>query len=366
VNGKEPSRAKEQIMGRITRVVEHLPAEEVKERMRKDKNPLRRERWSIIYTAQVHPREAKEIAKDVGVSVSKVHTLIPRYNKLGVAAVETVGKGGRHREYLAYEEEEKFLETFFERAVRGEIVTNRQIKQEYEKKLGHKVHKTTIYRLIERHLWRKIAPRSQHPQADKKKQEEFRKNFPKLVEEALKTRDPQDRRPLLIMVQDEGRFGRVSIPKRAWAPAPIRPHVPRQIVREYVYAYVAVAPKYAEMTCLILPYSNTEMMNMFLKQVSEDFSSYFIVMQVDQASYHDSNDLLIPENIRLIPQPAYSPELNPVEHVWDELREKHFDNVCCSSLDQVTQVLSDALIQIASNPSALRSLTYFPHLRIAA
>jgi transposase len=363
---KEPSRVKEQIMGRITRVVEHLPAEEVKERMRKDENPLRRERWSIIYTAQVHPREAKEIAKDGGVSVSKVHTLIPRYNKLGVAAVETVGKGGRHREYLTFEEEEKFLETFFERAGRGEIVTGKQIKQEYEQKVGHKVHKTTIYRLIERHLWPKVAPRSEHPQADKEKQKEFVNNFPKLVQEALKTRDPQDRRPLLIMVQDEGRFGRVSVPKRAWAPIPIRPHVFRQIVRESVSASVAVAPKQGEMTCLILPYSNTEMMNVFLKQVSSDFSSYFIVMQVDQASYHDSNDLLIPENIRLLPQPPYSPELNPVEHVWDDIRENHFANVCCASLDDVTHVLSDALIQIASHPSALRSLTYFPHLRIAA
>jgi transposase len=353
-------------MGRITKVVEHLPEEEVKERMKKDESPLRRERWSIIYTAQVHPREAKEIAKDVGVSVSKVHTLIPRYNKEGVAAVETVGKGGRHREYLTVEEEEKFLETFFERAARGEIVTNQQIKQEYEQKVGHKVHKTTIYRLIERHLWRKIVPRSEHPQADKKKQEEFLKNFPKLVQEAFKTRDPHDTRPLLIMVQDEGRFGRVSIPKRAWAPVPIRPRVLRQIVRQSVYAYVAVAPKEGKMTCFILPYSNTEMMNVFLQQVSSDFSSYFIVMQVDQASYHDSNDLLIPENIRLLPQPPYSPELNPVEHVWDDIREKHFSNLFYSSLDEVTQVLSDALMQLASDPPALRSMTYFPHLKIAA
>jgi len=61
--------------------------------MRNDPNPLYRERWSIIYTAQVHPREAKDIAKDMGVSVSKVHTLIPRYNKMGVAAVENTRKG---------------------------------------------------------------------------------------------------------------------------------------------------------------------------------------------------------------------------------------------------------------------------------
>ncbi len=99
-------------MGRITRVTPHLAAEEVKKRMRNDSNSLYRERWSIIYTAQVHPREAKDIAKDMGVSLSKVHTLIPRYNKLGVAAVETPGKGGRHHEYMTAEEEQNLLGTF--------------------------------------------------------------------------------------------------------------------------------------------------------------------------------------------------------------------------------------------------------------
>jgi hypothetical protein len=65
-------------MGRVTRVTPYLTEEEVKEKMRNDQNPFYRERWSIIYTAQVHPREAKDIARDRGVSLSKVHTLIPR------------------------------------------------------------------------------------------------------------------------------------------------------------------------------------------------------------------------------------------------------------------------------------------------
>src|SRR5262249_4244781 len=155
---------------------------------RKDPNPLYRERWSIIYTAQANPREAKEIAKDIGVSVSKVHTLIPRYNKFGVEAVETVGKGGRYNENMSIEEEKELLETFFDRAAKGEIVTAKQIKQGYEQKVGREVDESTIYRMLERHLWRKIAPRPMHPKADKQAQEEFVKNFPKLVKEVEKTK----------------------------------------------------------------------------------------------------------------------------------------------------------------------------------
>src|SRR5438045_3792998 len=185
-------------MARITRVVEHLALEDVKARMRNDPNPFYRERWSIIYTAQVHPREAKDIANDMGVSVSKVHTLIPRYNKMGVAAVETKGKGGRHREYITFKEEQNLLAGFFERAAKGELVTAREIKREYEKVVRHKVAETTIYRILKKHKWRKVMPRSRHPKANTQKQKELKENFQKLIQEQEKTKNQQDNRPTIL------------------------------------------------------------------------------------------------------------------------------------------------------------------------
>ena len=67
---------------------------------------------------------------------------------------------------------------------------------------------------------------------------------------------------------------------------------------------------------------------------------------------------------RLIPQPAYSPEVNPVEHVWDELREKYFHNRIFPSLDGVIEALCQGLIALADDPQRLRSLTSFPHLNV--
>lgn len=77
-----------------------------------------------------------------------------------------------------------------------------------------------------------------------------------------------------------------------------------------------MAPELGKMTSLVLPYANTKMMNLFLKQVEVDFAEYFIIMQVDKAAWHRSKNLEIPENIRLVEQPSYSPELMPVEHIW--------------------------------------------------
>ena len=166
------------------------------------------------------------------------------------------------------------------------------------------------------------------------------------------------------MGQDEGRFGRISRPQRCWAPPGIRPHVPAQVVRESVYVYAAVAPDPGLMTALILPDANTDMMNLFLEHVSQTVSKYFIVMQVDQAGWHHSNELIIPTNIRLIEQPAYSPEVNPVEHIWDELREKYLHNRSFSSLDPLIDVLCQGLNELADDEKRLRSLTNFPHLRV--
>ena len=70
-----------------------------------------------------------------------------------------------------------------------------------------------------------------------------------------------------------------------------------------------------------------------------------------------------PANIRLIFQPACSPEVNPVEHVWEELREKQLPNRAFLSLDEVIDAVCDGLQQLEADPERLRSMTCFPHFR---
>lgn len=106
------------------------------------------------------------------------------------------------------------------------------------------------------------------------------------------------------------------------------------------------------------------MMNLFLAQVAEDFKDYFVIMLIDGAGWHRAKDLKIPENIRLLPQPPYSPELNPVEHIWEDLREKAMPNKAFKSLEQVTQALCQRLCELENSPDAVRSMTHFPYLRV--
>lgn len=105
-------------------------------------------------------------------------------------------------------------------------------------------------------------------------------------------------------------------------------------------------------------------MNLFLAQVSKEFEEFFIILQLDRAAWHRSKSLQVPQNIRLLPQPPYSPQVMPVEHLWDEIREKHFDNRIFKSLNAVEDTLCEALQQLNTQSERLRSMTFFPHLRI--
>ena len=69
----------------------------------------------------------------------------------------------------------QLIDSFKEKARRGQIATAIQIQQAYEQKCGFAVHKTTIYRLLERHQWRKIVPRPNHPKKDANAVDEFKK-----------------------------------------------------------------------------------------------------------------------------------------------------------------------------------------------
>ncbi len=162
-------------MARITRAAPHLSVEEVKTRVQQGTRPLYRQRWLIIYNALVDPREASEIAKHTGSTTAMVHRVIASYNRAGVSAVETTGKGGRRRESMSLQEEEALLAPFMSQAESGEIATVRQIHQAVETQVGHQVHKSTISRLLKRHGWRKPVPRPVHPKANGQLQEEFKK-----------------------------------------------------------------------------------------------------------------------------------------------------------------------------------------------
>jgi len=161
------------------------------------------------------------------------------------------------------------------------------------------------------------------------------------------------------MFQDEGRFGRISDPRHCWAPGGVRPDVPLQFVREFTYAFAAVSPRDGILDSLILPEVNAHTMSLFLAEVAFRHPDDFIMMFLDKAGWHLSGTLMIPPNIKLQWLPPYSPQCNPVEHIWDEIREKWFANRVFNSLDSVESVLCEALATLENDPVKVAGLTGF-------
>nr|WP_263053214.1 IS630 family transposase [Pelodictyon phaeoclathratiforme] len=160
-----------------------------------------------------------------------------------------------------------------------------------------------------------------------------------------------------LMFQDEARFGRISDPRKCWAPAPLRPIVKLALVREYVYAYAAVSPQDGVIDWMLGGKMDTVSMGAFLRQVSHKHPEEFVMMVVDGAPSHRAEHLRVPKNMVLVKLPPYSPELNPVEHLWDELREKEFANRVFETLGAVIAQAARRLKKMEEHPDGLRSLT---------
>ena len=167
----------------------------------------------------------------------------------------------------------------------------------------------------------------------------------------------QDKLPVRLMFQDEARFGRMSDPRSCWAPAPHRPTVGLALIREFRYEYAAVSPWDGDLDFMSAEKMNTESMSCFLKQVSQAHPEEFIVMVLDGASSHKSKELKVPEIVSMVLLPPYSPELNPVEQIWNMLRLNYFVNRVFGSLDAATLQAETGLRNIASNKNAMKSLT---------
>ncbi|MBZ0243086.1 MAG: IS630 family transposase [Bacteroidales bacterium] len=137
------------------------------------------------------------------------------------------------------------------------------------------------------------------------------------------------------MFFDEGRFGLRSTTLKMWAEKgkPLSVKV-RQGFKNF-YGYSAVCPFDGENFSLVLPGVNTANFEVYLQELSDSFHALNIVLIMDQAGWHRARALKIPDNIKIRYLPAYSPELNPVEKLWEWLKKECVHNFFYETLDEL-------------------------------
>ncbi|HFI2666662.1 TPA: IS630 family transposase, partial [Streptococcus suis] len=141
---------------------------------------------------------------------------------------------------------------------------------------------------------------------------------------------------------------------KSWAPKGYRPSVASHHNREYRYCYGAVDAHSGESFFIIVGGCNSDWMNEFLDQLSEDYPDDYIILVMDNAIWHKSQTLNIPENIEFIFIPPYTPEMNPIEQVWAEIRKRGFKNKIFRSLNEIIDKLQEVIQNLS--PSQLKSI----------
>lgn len=105
------------------------------------------------------------------------------------------------------------------------------------------------------------------------------------------------------------------------------------------YIYSSVSPYSGDSFSLFMPEVNTDMMNVYLKELLKSFPDKRLMLIMDQAAWHHSNNLIVPENITIRFLPPYSPELNPVEKLWWWLRKERIHNKVFKTLNAIMDSL---------------------------
>ena len=126
---------------------------------------------------------------------------------------------------------------------------------------------------------------------------------------------------------DEARIGQKNKITRRWALRGSRPSAPHDQRTASTYIFGAICPKEGKAVGLVLPWCNTTTMNLHLAAISADVAQgRHAALLLDQAGWHLSDKLAVPANITIVPLPAKSPELNPVENIWQFIRENWLSN----------------------------------------
>ncbi len=160
---------------------------------------------------------------------------------------------------------------------------------------------------------------------------------------------------------DEHRIGLKPVLHKVWAPQGQRPLIKTYPRYEWLYLYAFVQPQTGKTVWYILPELNTAAFQVVLNNFASSLDASekkHIMLVMDNASWHTSPKLVLPEGVETVYQPPYSPELQPAEHLWS-LSDELITNRCLQNLDDLERRLSVQCERLMQNPERVKVHTLF-------
>ena len=299
-----------------------------------------------------------EAADAVDVTLQTIRDWVIRYNRWGVAGLRDARRSGRPS--LLSKSQTKQL---WQWIVAGpDIETDgvsrwrvvdlvRLVKQRF----GIVYSVDGLRRKLHSMGFRWITARPVHPQSSASKKREFRETFAQIVAKELPAHATN--LPLEIWFQDETRHGQIGTLERIWAVKGKRTRVVRDFRFKYRWLFGSACASRGKAVGHVSKRCNTQETNIHLADVSKAVAAgCHGVLVLDGVSYHRSKGLVVPDNLTLIHLPPYSPELNPMEQVWDWLKSNFLRNRVHRTEDDVQTAMTQAWQRFANDPDRIASI----------
>ena len=160
-----------------------------------------------------------------------------------------------------------------------------------------------------------------------------------------------------VWFQDEARVGQKNKIARRWARRGTRPSAPHDQRTKWAYIFGAICPSKGKAAGLVLPWCDTHAMNLHLAEISKAVATgAHAVIIVDRAGWHLTPKLKTPENITILPLPPRAPELNPVENIWQFLRDNYLSNRVFNSYEAIVDICCHAWNKLVEQPWRIMSI----------
>ena len=335
-----------------------LTAAELRERARAAAMPDQARRLLAIALV-LEGASREDAARSTGMDRQTLRDWVHRFNVAGADGLVGRKASGRQRRLTQDQLDElaRCLESGPELARDG-VVRWRlaDLCALVEGRFGVRYQERGMGKLVRALGFSRISARPQHPRSDPEAQAEFKRKLAERIAAAVGDKVGDKR--LEIWFQDESRIGQKGELTRQWARCGSRPRQPKDQRHTAAYLFAAVCPASEKTAALVLPYVDTAAMNLHLAEISAQIATdAHAVVILDQAGWHGAKALRVPDNISLLPLPPYSPELNPVENLWQYLKHNFLNARVFESYEAIVAACCAAWTRLRALPGQIRSIT---------
>ena len=349
-------------MPRYATAADHLSETELKQRYRDATDPIESRRYHLVWLVKKGWR-LKEAAKVVGFNYDYAQEILNAYNLQGEVGLRNRLKDNQPPgapPLLTPEQQQKLRERLNEPPDDGGMWTGPKVAEWIAQEIGReKVWPQRGWDYLKRLGFSWQRPRPRHTQGDPVAQEAFKQRSRDRFEQ-LQIENPEA--TVEFWAFDEHRLGLKPILKKVWSPVGERPIAMVNPRYEWLYVYGYVRPLTGATEWNLIPRVNQDWFEASLEDFAQAVGAgkdKIILLQVDQARWHTTEKLEVPEGIELILQPPYSPELQPSERLWS-LVDEPLVNKAIESLERLEEILVERCCVLSQKfQEQIRRLTHF-------